>query len=156
MEAGLTVAKDPAPQAHDPLDPRAVAYLSGSARAERRSFEPGSSVAHLAAPHHHRKSGRAAQRRESQPAERSGRASGGRMEKALTKLGSFTISRKAKQELSAIGDDISVSARRRRHLSFSPFPSRLSAQSVAPASRPLHWIRCFQSLFYPVLPSWGS
>lgn len=32
------------------------------------------------------------------------------MEKALTKLGSFTISRKAKQELSAIGDDISVSA----------------------------------------------
>ncbi|CAD6210148.1 unnamed protein product [Miscanthus lutarioriparius] len=29
------------------------------------------------------------------------------MEKALTKLGSFTISRKAKQELSAIGDDIS-------------------------------------------------
>ena len=33
------------------------------------------------------------------------------MEKALTKLGSFTISRKAKKELSAIGDDISVSAR---------------------------------------------
>ncbi|KAL5218879.1 hypothetical protein ABZP36_019563 [Zizania latifolia] len=29
------------------------------------------------------------------------------MEKALTKIGSFTISRKAKQELSAIGDDIS-------------------------------------------------
>lgn len=32
------------------------------------------------------------------------------MEKALTKLGSFTIPRKAKQELSAIGGDISVSA----------------------------------------------
>ena len=30
------------------------------------------------------------------------------MEKALTKLGSFTIPRKAKQELSAIGGDISV------------------------------------------------
>ncbi|KAL5210806.1 hypothetical protein ABZP36_006429 [Zizania latifolia] len=29
------------------------------------------------------------------------------MDKALTKIGSFTISRKAKQELSAIGDDIS-------------------------------------------------
>jgi hypothetical protein len=32
------------------------------------------------------------------------------MEKALTKLSSFTIPRKAKQELSAIGGDISVSA----------------------------------------------
>ena len=136
MEAGLTVAKDPAPQAHDPLDPRAVAYLSGSARAERRSFEPGSSVAHLAAPHHHRKSGRAAQRRESQPAERSGRASGGRMEKALTKLGSFTISRKAKQELSAIGDDISVSARPSPPsliLSFSVSPFRAIGCSSLPA-----------------------
>jgi len=48
------------------------------------------------------------------------------MEKALTKLGSFTISRKAKKELSAIGDDISVSARR-HFASLSP----LSAQSVA-------------------------
>lgn len=40
------------------------------------------------------------------------------MEKALTKLGSFTISRKAKQELSAIGDDISVSAARHFRLAF--------------------------------------
>jgi hypothetical protein len=32
------------------------------------------------------------------------------MEKALTKLSSFTIPRKAKQELTAIGGDISVSA----------------------------------------------
>jgi hypothetical protein len=32
------------------------------------------------------------------------------MEKALTKLGSFTIPRKAKQELSAIGGDLSVSS----------------------------------------------
>jgi hypothetical protein len=49
------------------------------------------------------------------------------MEKALTKLGSFTISRKAKQELSAIGDDISVSA---LLAAISPFRHRLSAQSV--------------------------
>jgi hypothetical protein len=47
------------------------------------------------------------------------------VEKALTKLGSFTISRKAKKELSSIGGDISVSARRH---SYSP--PRLSAQSV--------------------------
>jgi len=47
------------------------------------------------------------------------------MEKALTKLGSFTISRKAKQELSAIGDDISVSARP------SP-PSLILSFSVSP------------------------
>jgi hypothetical protein len=55
------------------------------------------------------------------------------MEKALTKLGSFTISRKAKQELSAIGDDISVSAHRRRHLSFSVSPFRAIGCSSLPA-----------------------
>ena len=65
------------------------------------------------------------------------------MEKALTKLGSFTISRKAKQDLSAIGDDISVSTR--RHLSSSVF----TFQSLAPASRPVRWICCLR--YYLVL-----
>ena len=56
------------------------------------------------------------------------------MEKALTKLGSFTISRKAKQELSAIGGDISVSAHRRRHLSFSVSPFGASGCSSLPVT----------------------
>jgi hypothetical protein len=134
MEAGLTVTKDPAPQAQRPRPSRSASrcLFIGVRRAERRSFEPGSPVALRAA--HHQKSGRAAQRRENQPSGAAALPEGGRrMEKALTKLGSFTISRKAKQELSAIGDDISVSAHCHRHLSFFVSPFRAIGCSSLPA-----------------------
>ena len=67
------------------------------------------------------------------------------MEKALVKLSSFTISRKAKKELSAIGDDISVSARPAISLFFLRFLRNQLPAAIALDPLPLFFIL-----------SWGS
>jgi hypothetical protein len=69
------------------------------------------------------------------------------MEKALTKLGSFTIPRKAKQELSAIGGDLSVSSDGGYFLPF--VCTSFSLRFCYLLARLLHCvqIRCFGSFF---------
>jgi hypothetical protein len=69
------------------------------------------------------------------------------MEKALTKLGSFTIPRKAKQELSAIGGDLSVSSDGGYFLPF--VCTSFSLRFCYLLARLLHrvQIRCFGSFF---------
>ena len=101
--------------------PEPAAYLLGSSGGGGcQSFEPGSVSPILRHPTTHSQN-RSADCRLQRPSvvvytstlhtTDSGqeRREGIPMEKALTKIGSFTISRKAKQELSAIGGDISVS-----------------------------------------------
>lgn len=121
-----TLAGDPAEPFGTPNE--AALYLFRSSPVERAAalnLVPPS-VAHPAAPQSPRESRAAVCLRVHtyalRPAPRRRR-----MEKALTKLGSFTIPRKAKKELTAIGGDISVSA------SSTLLPSHPPASSFFPS-----------------------